>query len=76
VAVPTPDVKNEGTPAMHAYERWTIRRYLANALKSTRFFRPPSPDSEIFPWIDAHARLLGLPNFASGTRVSKTKVGQ
>jgi hypothetical protein len=38
---------------MHPYERWTIRRYLANALKSTRLARPPSADRELFPWIDS-----------------------
>jgi transitional endoplasmic reticulum ATPase len=59
---------------MHPYERWIIRRYLANALKSNRFVRPPSADSEIFPWIDAHARLLGLPNFASGTRSPRRRL--
>jgi hypothetical protein len=47
---------------MHPYERWVIRRYLANALRSSGFFRPPSAGSEIFPWIDSHSRLLGLPS--------------
>jgi transitional endoplasmic reticulum ATPase len=42
---------------MHPYERWTIRRYLANALKSTRLARPPSADRELFPWIDRHSRF-------------------
>jgi transitional endoplasmic reticulum ATPase len=59
---------------MHPYERWIIRRYLANALRSNRFVRPPSADSEIFPWIDGHARLLGLPNLASRTRSPRRRL--
>jgi AAA+ superfamily predicted ATPase len=46
---------------MHAYERWIIRRYLANALKSKRAGKMPSSSADIFDWIDAHARSLGLP---------------
>src|ERR1700692_1903454 len=59
---------------MHPYERWVIRRYLANALRSSRFFRPPSADSEIFPWIDSHSRLLGLPKLACGTLSSRQRL--
>jgi transitional endoplasmic reticulum ATPase len=58
---------------MHPYERWTIRRYLANALKSTRLARPPSADKEIFSWIDSHSRLLGLPELAFGTLPSRRR---
>ena len=61
---------------MHPYERWIIRRYLANALRSSRFVRPPSADSEIFPWINSCSRLLGLPELASRNAVVKRKVGQ
>jgi hypothetical protein len=59
---------------MHPYERWTIRRYLAIALKSTRLARPPSADKEIFSWIDSHSRLLGLPELASGTLSSRRRL--
>jgi transitional endoplasmic reticulum ATPase len=59
---------------MHPYERWIIRRYLANALRSSRFVRPPSADREIFPWIDSHSRALGLPKLASVTFSSRRRV--
>jgi hypothetical protein len=59
---------------MHRYERWIIRRYLANALRSSRFVRPPSAGSEILSWIDGHSRLLGLPKMACGTLSSKRKL--
>ncbi len=59
---------------MHPYERWTIRRYLANALKSSRFARPPSAEREIFTWIDSHSRLLGLPELAPRTLSSRRRV--
>jgi hypothetical protein len=49
---------------MHPYERWTIRRYLANALRASRFARPPRADWDIVAWIDNHSRLLGLPELA------------
>jgi transitional endoplasmic reticulum ATPase len=60
--------------AMHPYERWIIRRYLANALRSSRFVRPPSADSEIVPWIDSCSRLLDLPELPSGTRSSRRRL--
>jgi Phage integrase family len=63
-----------GTPAMHPYERWVIRRYLGNALRSNRFVRPPSADSEIFTWIDSHSCLLGLPEVGSGTLSSRRRL--
>ena len=59
---------------MHPYERWTIRRYLANALKSSRFARPPTADREIVTWIESHSRLLGLPELASGTLSSRRRL--
>jgi transitional endoplasmic reticulum ATPase len=59
---------------MHPYERWVIRRYLANALRLRRFVRPPSADSEIFPWVDTHSRLLGLPELAFGTLSSRRRL--
>ena len=46
---------------MHPYERWILRRYLANALRASRFVRPPRRDKDIATWIESHARLLGLP---------------
>jgi transitional endoplasmic reticulum ATPase len=58
---------------MHPYERWVIRRYLANALRSNRFVRPPSADSEIFPWINSCSRVLDLPELASGTQSSRRR---
>jgi hypothetical protein len=59
---------------MHPYERWIIRRYLANALRLSQFVRPPSADSEIFPWVDTHSRLLGLPELAFGTLSSRRRL--
>src|ERR1700719_2591213 len=59
---------------MHRYERWILRRYLANALRSSQFVRPPSADSEIFSWIDSHSRLLGLPKLACGTPSSRRRL--
>jgi hypothetical protein len=59
---------------MHRYERWIIRRYLANALRWSRFVRPPSADREIFPWINSCSRLLDLPELASGTRSSRGRL--
>jgi transitional endoplasmic reticulum ATPase len=59
---------------MHPYERWVIRRYLANALSSSRFVRPPSADSEIFPWVESGSRLLGLPGLACGTLSSRRRL--
>src|SRR5580704_7312443 len=49
---------------MHPYERWILRRYLANALRASRFARPPSRDKDIATWIESHARLLGSPDLA------------
>ena len=51
---------------MHPYERWILRRYLANALRASRFARPPRRDKDIATWIESHARLLGLPDLAPG----------
>ena len=59
---------------MHPYERWIIRRYLANALRSSRFVRPPSADRDIFPWIDNCSRLLDLPELAARTLSSRRRV--
>jgi hypothetical protein len=59
---------------MHRYERWIVRRYLANAVRSSRFVRPPYAGSEIFPWIDDHSRLLGLPKLACGTLSSRRRM--
>jgi len=56
---------------MHPYERWTIRRYLVNALNTSRFARPPRPSADIVAWIETHARSIGIPSLsrpASGWR--------
>jgi transitional endoplasmic reticulum ATPase len=60
---------------VHPHERWTIRRYLANALKSGRFARPPHADWDIVAWIDSHSRLLGLPELAPRALSSRRRVG-
>jgi transitional endoplasmic reticulum ATPase len=49
---------------MHRYERWIIRRYLANALKTSRLGKPPQSEADIVAWIDSHGRALGLPEMA------------
>src|ERR1700722_17130417 len=51
---------------MPPYERWILRRYLANALRASRFARPPRRDKDIATWIESHARLLDLPDLAPG----------
>src|ERR1700675_588774 len=56
---------------MHPYERWILRRYLANALRASRFARPPRRDKDIATWIESHARLLGLPDLALGAGSSR-----
>jgi transitional endoplasmic reticulum ATPase len=55
---------------MHPYERWTLRRYLTNALKSNRLVRPPRADCDFGPWIERHSRLLGIPNLALRSRAT------
>ena len=60
---------------MHPYERWIIRRYLANALRASRFARPPRRDKDIATWIESHARLLGLPDLAPGAGSSRRSRG-
>ena len=60
---------------MHPYERWILRRYLANALRASRFARPPRRDKDIAAWIESHARLLGLPELALGTGSSRRSRG-
>jgi hypothetical protein len=56
---------------MHPYERWIIRRYLANALRSSQFARPQRADLDIVAWIDSHWRLLGLPQLVPRRLSSK-----
>ena len=46
---------------MHAYERWMILRYLCALLKSKKVAKSPDTDADIFTWIAAHGRGLGLP---------------
>src|SRR5271169_3826328 len=60
---------------MHPYERWILRRYLANALRTSRFARPPRRDKDIATWIESHARLLGLPDLAPGAGSSRRSRG-
>src|SRR5271167_192994 len=60
---------------MHPYERWILRRYLANALRASRFARPPSRGKDIAAWIENHARLLGLPDLALGSGSSRRSRG-
>lgn len=45
---------------VHPYERWIIRRYLANALKSKRRESEDRPSEHFHAWIGAHHRALGL----------------
>jgi SpoVK/Ycf46/Vps4 family AAA+-type ATPase len=59
---------------VHPYERWIVRRYLATALRSSRFARPPSDDRDMLTWIDSHWRLLGLPELASGILSSRRRM--
>jgi hypothetical protein len=60
---------------MHPYERWILRRYLANALRASRFARPPSRDKDIVTWIESHARLLGLPDLAPDVHSTRRSRG-
>ena len=58
---------------MHAYEGWILRRYLANALRSSRFAKPPRADADIAAWVESHARLLGLPDLAARARSTRRR---
>ena len=49
---------------MHVYERWMIQRYLCALLKSKKYERSPDTNADIFAWIEAHGRSLGLPRLA------------
>ena len=60
---------------MHPYEQWILRRYLARALRASRFARPPSRENDIVTWIERHARVLGLPNLAAGANSSRRTRG-
>jgi len=46
---------------MHVYERWIVRRYLANALRTSRFAKPPRSGSDLVSWLETHGRSVGLP---------------
>ena len=46
---------------MHPYERWIVRRYLANALGPSCFAKPPRSGSDIVAWLETHGRSVGLP---------------
>ena len=60
---------------MHPYERWMVRRYLANALKTSRFARSPRSNSGIIVWLDEHARSVGLALRAGGRRSGRSGWG-
>jgi transitional endoplasmic reticulum ATPase len=49
---------------MQDYERWMIRRYLANALKASQFGRMPDADGDIVAWLNKHGRSLGVPRLS------------
>ena len=49
---------------MHIYERWKILRHLCALLKSKKFERAPDANADIFAWIEAHGRGLGLSRLA------------
>jgi transitional endoplasmic reticulum ATPase len=53
---------------MHAYERWIVRRYVVNVLKTGRFARAPRPGSDLVAWLDEHAYSVGLAPRASTRR--------
>jgi transitional endoplasmic reticulum ATPase len=48
---------------MHKYERWVVQRYLANALKGTRFNKAPGADRDIHEWLERCSRTFALPAF-------------
>jgi hypothetical protein len=58
---------------MHPYEDWALRRYLANALRSSHFAKPRRTDGDIVTWIESHARLLGLPDLAPRARSTRRR---
>ena len=60
---------------MHPYERWTIRGYLANALKSNRFKRPPRADTTSSPGSTATGTSLGLPELTPRAHASSSMGG-
>ena len=60
---------------MHCYEKWITRRYLANALRTSRSCKPPRPDADILTWIDAHGRSVGLPEFGLGSESRSWRAG-
>jgi hypothetical protein len=53
---------------MHCYERWILLRYLANALKASRFAKPPRFGSDLVSWLETHGRSVGLPVPTSSRR--------
>jgi transitional endoplasmic reticulum ATPase len=48
---------------MHGYERWVVQRYLANALKETRFNKARGADRDIHEWLERCGRTFALPAF-------------
>ena len=44
--------QTRGRRFMHAYERWILRRYLGNALNTSRLARPPRPSADIVAWVE------------------------
>jgi transitional endoplasmic reticulum ATPase len=57
---------------VHRYERWIVRRYLANALRASRFAKPPQSGSDVIAWLETHARSVDLsqptPSLPAGKR--------
>jgi transitional endoplasmic reticulum ATPase len=46
---------------MHAYERFMLRRYLANVLSTRRFLLPASVNIYLQEWLISRAKKFGLP---------------
>ncbi|THD47415.1 MAG: AAA family ATPase [Bradyrhizobium sp.] len=58
---------------MHSYELWILRRYLANALRSSRLAKPPRADADFVTWIENHARLLALPDISASVHSTRRR---
>jgi AAA+ superfamily predicted ATPase len=56
---------------MHRYEHWIIRRYLANALRASRFAKQPRSDSDVVAWLETHGRSVGLPQPPPGVCIGR-----
>jgi hypothetical protein len=56
---------------MHRYEHWIVRRYLANALRASRFAKLPRSDPEMVAWLETHGRSVGLPQPPPGVSTGR-----